>query len=68
MFFRKGKKSKTEKDDQTPGKSPREEEKLPLEKGDLPAMFLGAVIAIGPFFLVMIGTLLLFGWIFGAFR
>jgi len=43
-------------------------EKLSLEKGDLPAMFIAAIISLGPYFLIMILTLFLLGWIFGAFR
>ena len=49
------------------GKMPSEE-KLNLEKGDLPAMFLAAVLVYGPYFLIFIGALLLLGWVFGAFR
>ena len=56
-----GKKTGTEEPD-------RKEEKLPLEKGDLPAMFLAAVVVIGPYFLIFIGVLLFLGWVFGAFR
>ena len=43
------------------------EEKLPLEKGDLPAMFLAAIVVFGPYFLIFIIVLLFLGWVFGAF-
>jgi len=45
-----------------------EEEKLPLEKGDLTAMFIAAVIVIGPVLLLLAGLLLALGWLFGAYN
>ena|GEM_PF-5340424 len=49
-------------------KKNRAEEELDLEKGDLPAMFLAAVLVYAPYFLIFIGALLFLGWVFGAFR
>ena len=38
-----------------------------LEKGDLPAMIIGAAIVIGPFLIGIIGLIFLVAWLFGAF-
>ncbi|MCL2363904.1 MAG: hypothetical protein FWC71_04490 [Defluviitaleaceae bacterium] len=47
----------------------KEEEPLELEKGDLKAIILAAIIVFVPFVLILAGALLLFGlgmhWIFG---
>jgi len=47
----------------------KDEEPLELEKGDLKAIILAAIIVFVPFVLVIIGAMLLFGlgmaWIFG---
>ena len=51
--------------DQDPGKT---EERVPLEKGDIPALFIAAVLTLGPYFLLMIGVMVFLGWVFGAFR
>jgi len=53
--------------EQEENNSPKNE-KVELEKGDLPAMFIAAIIVVGPFFLIIIGVLLFLGWLFGAFR
>ena len=42
------------------------EKPLELEKGDLPAILLAALITLGPVFLVMIGVLLGLWWWFGG--
>ncbi|MCL2094490.1 MAG: hypothetical protein FWH12_09910 [Treponema sp.] len=47
--------------------APGSEEKVPLEKGDIPALFMAAVLVLGPYFLILIGVLVLLGIIFRAF-
>ncbi|MBO7403705.1 MAG: hypothetical protein J6V24_01985, partial [Clostridia bacterium] len=39
------------------------DDKLPLEKGDVPALILSALLVFGPIFLVMIGIVVL-AWFF----
>ena len=46
-----------------PGSGNPEPEKLELEKGDLPAMILSALLVFGPVFLVLFGILAL-AWVF----
>ena len=64
MFFRN---RPTEEQGAEENEGRRKTEKIPLEKGDLPAMFIAGFLATGPFFLVIIGILLLLGWLFGAY-
>jgi len=45
-----------------------EQEDVKLEKGDIPAMLIAALIVIGPVVLGAIALLLLVAWLFGAFR
>ena len=42
-------------------------EQEPLEKGDIPAMIIAGFLTLGPYVLIMIGVLVLLGWLFGAF-
>jgi len=46
---------------------PEKKQRLPLEKGDFPAIVMAALITVGPIVLVLIALVVFVGWVFGAF-
>ena len=63
-FFRDDKKLNPEATDNRV----KHEEPLSLEKGDLKAIIIAAIITIGPFFLLLVGTPFVIFWLlFGRF-